>query len=64
MKVIRVSNYGHEDYRGNEHHMTRPGLTQVMAELVCRELCDNPDRADGDWYRVVPDDHVLWWFKP
>lgn len=64
MKVIRVSSYDHEDWRGNERQMTRAGLDQSTAELVCLELQQNPDRSDDDWYRVVEDDHVLWKFKP
>lgn len=64
MKVIRVSNYDHEDWRGNERNMTRPGLSDEVANIVCKELQGNPDRDDDNWYRVVPDDHKLWRFEP
>jgi hypothetical protein len=64
LKVIRVSCHDHEDWRGNERQMTRAGLDQVTAELVCSELQQNPDRSDDDRYRAVADDHELWKFKP
>jgi hypothetical protein len=63
MKVIRVDNFDRENWKGNERCMTRSGLSQGDAEIVCQALRENPDRRDEDWYEVVEDDHVLWRFE-
>lgn len=64
MKVIRVSSYDHEDHRGNEREVSPRGLLQEEADARCRNLQKDPQRSDEDWYRVVPDEHVLWRFEP
>jgi hypothetical protein len=63
MKVIRVSNYDHEDWRGDQVMVAGPGLSQEEAEAVCGRCCDDPGRSEEDWYRVVQDDYVLFKFE-
>lgn len=62
MKIIRTSKYQYEDYRGDERVVARE-LSQAMAKIVCVVYQNSPDRSDGDWYEVVPDNHKLREFK-
>jgi hypothetical protein len=64
VKVIRVSNYDHEDHRGNQRLVAGPGLSVEEAESACKFMCDDPNRSDEDWFRVVADNHVLYRFEP
>lgn len=64
MKVIRVSNYDHEDSRGDQWVVAGPGLSRDEADAVCARLCKDPKRSDEDYYRSVPDNHELYKFEP
>jgi hypothetical protein len=63
MKVIRVDNYDDEGPRGTQR-VIRSGLLLAQAEDLCRKLCNDPNRSDYDWFRVVPDDYKLFVFAP
>ena len=64
MKVIRVSNYDHEDWRGDQYVVAGPGLSPEQAEVECELRCGDRRRSGEDWYRVVPDDYKLFKFAP
>jgi hypothetical protein len=64
MKVIRVSNYDHVDWRGDQVMVAGPNLSQEEAEAECEKLCDDPRRSNEDWYQVMPDAYNLFKFEP
>lgn len=59
MKVVRKSNFNHEDHRGDQYFVAQKiGLRQ--AEAVAKALNDLEDhRYSDDFYEVVLDDYVL-----
>lgn len=63
MKVIRVSNYDDEGPGGTQR-VIRSDLSLAQAEDLCRKLCNDPNRSDLDWFRVVLDDYKLFVFEP
>ncbi len=64
MKVIRIDNYDDEGPSGTQRVVAGPGLSQDEAWRIAREMNDDTWRSDCDYFKVVPDDHVLWRFEP
>jgi len=63
MKVIRVDNFNREGPEADEQLMVQ-GLTEPQAKEVCEILRRGRSDHGADWYKVVPEDHVLWKFEP
>jgi len=63
MKVIRVSNHDHEDYRSDQY-VVWDGLGPEEAAKLADDMNRDPGRREDDWYRVVEDDYVLRRFEP
>lgn len=64
MKVIRVDNYDGDGPNSSQQLVAGPGLSLDEAERIAREMNDDIGRCDCDYFKVVPDDHVLWRFEP
>jgi hypothetical protein len=58
MRIIRRSNYNHEDWRGDQYFVTCK-LTERQAEAVAKALNDLDGPLSDDIFVVVPDDYVL-----
>jgi hypothetical protein len=69
MKIVRKSNFDHEDHRGNQHfveivHRTATSAVTVPmskrdAEAIAKCLNDLAGRHNDDFYDVVNDDYAL-----
>lgn len=58
MKIIRKSNFDHEDHRGDQWFVAQR-LTKQQADLVAETLNNLEHQNSDDYYKVVPDDYVL-----
>jgi hypothetical protein len=58
MRVIRRSNYAHEDWRGDQYFVTCR-LSERRAAAVAKALNDLEDLRSDDIFVVVPDDYDL-----
>ena len=58
-KVIRKSNYDHDDWRGNEVFATAYSFSKETAEAICNLMNEDQYRNHEDWFAVVPGDYVL-----
>ena len=58
MKIIRKSNFDHEDWRGDQHFVAQR-LTAQQAEAVAKALNDLEHESSDDYYKVVADDYAL-----
>jgi hypothetical protein len=58
MKIIRRSNYNHEDHRGNQHFVAQR-LVVRDAQKVADLLNELAGPRSDDFYCVVADDYVL-----
>jgi len=58
MKIIRKSNFDHEDHRGDQHVVAQR-LSVRQAEAVARALNDLEHENSDDFYQAVSDDYVL-----
>lgn len=58
MKVIRKSNLGREDYRGDQHFVAQR-LSDRQAKIVAERLNEMEHEHSEDFYLAVPDDYVL-----
>ncbi len=56
MKVLRVSNFDHEDYRGNQWFVAQR-LSKRQAEAVTRVLNEMEGEEGENFFLVVTDDH-------
>ena len=63
MKVIRTSNHDHEDSRGEEY-VVHADLSAEEAEHLAAVMNEDPRRSREDFFRAVPDNHVLYVFEP
>jgi hypothetical protein len=57
-RVVRISNYDHEDWRGNQWFVTVP-LTSGWAESITKALNAAEHDHSDNYFRVVPDSYVL-----
>lgn len=57
MKIIRKSNYDHEDWRGDQYVVADNIQRERQAKIMCEAL--NEHGYDEDYFMVVPDDYVL-----
>lgn len=58
MKIIRKSNFDHEDHRGDQHFVAQR-LSKQQADLVVETLNNLEHESSDDFYKVVGDDYVL-----
>lgn len=58
MKIVRKSNFDHEDYRGDQWFVAQR-LTKQQADLVAETLNNLEHQSSDDYYKVVSDDYVL-----
>ena len=58
MKIIRKSNFDHEDHRGDQHFVAQR-LSKRQADAVVTALNDLEHENSDDFYKVVDDDYVL-----
>lgn len=58
MKIIRKSNFDHENWRGNQWFVAQR-LSERQAEIVADALNDREHPNSDDFYDVVADDYVL-----
>lgn len=58
MRVVRKSNYDHEDWRGDQYFITY-ALAERRATAVAKTLNDLEEPQSDDIFVVVPDDYVL-----
>lgn len=58
MRVIRKSNYDHEDWRGDQWFVTVP-LTKGWADAVAKALNVAEGEHSDNYFDVVPDDYIL-----
>lgn len=58
MRVIRKSNFDHEDHRSDQYFVAQR-LSDGQAEAVARVLNEMEHRSSDDFYEVVADDYVL-----
>lgn len=58
MKIIRKSNFDHEDHRGDQYFVAQR-LSRRQAEAVAKALNDLEHEHSDDFYDVVSDDYVL-----
>lgn len=61
MKVICVDNFDRETI---SDRLIQEGLTQTEARTLADELNAKGGVNAPDFYRVVPDDHVLYVYDP
>lgn len=59
MKIIRKSNYDHEDYRGDQFVVAEKLKSDFYAKLICKLLNEHSGEHSEDFFEVVPDDHIL-----
>lgn len=57
-RVIRVSNFNHEDYRGDQYFVAQ-NVSEYQAEAIAEALNSLENEHSDDFFRVVPDDYVL-----
>ena len=57
-KIIRKSNFDHEDHRGNQYFVAQ-GLSKKQAEAVAKTLNDLEHQNSDDFYAVVDDAYDL-----
>ena len=62
--IIRVDNYDREGPDGDERVIASGITDERLGKLMLDALQDDSERPDRDWYRLVPDDHVLREFIP
>lgn len=58
MKIIRKSNFDHDDHRGDQHFVAQR-LSKQQANAVAETLNNLEHQSSDDYYKVVPDDYVL-----
>jgi hypothetical protein len=58
MKIIRKSNFDHEDHRGDQHFVAQR-LSKRQADCVVAVLNALEHENSDDFYAVVGDDYVL-----
>ncbi len=58
MRVIRKSNFDHDDHRGDQYFVTCV-LSPARAEAVARALNEIEGEHSDDLFSVVADDYVL-----
>lgn len=58
MKIIRKSNYDHEDWRGDQYFVAQRLCTKD-AEAVAELLNQLAGEHSDNFFVVVPDDYVL-----
>lgn len=58
MKVVRKSNFNHEDHRGDQYFVAQR-LTSEQAILIADVLNALEHTNSDNFYDVVPDDYVL-----
>ncbi len=57
-RVIRVSNYNHEDNRGDRWFVTVP-LSEGWAESIANALNAAEHEHSDNFFKVVPDTYAL-----
>jgi hypothetical protein len=58
-RVIRKSNYDHDDWRGDELFATPYCFSQSTATTICDAMNNDQYRNNNDWFVVVRHDYVL-----
>lgn len=58
MKIVRKSNFDHEDYRGNQWFVAQR-LSAREAARVASVLNDLNGQHGDDFFEVVSDDYIL-----
>jgi hypothetical protein len=58
-KVIRKSNYDHDDWRGDQVFATSTSFSLDTAVAICNLMNEDKYRDDEDWFQVVQHDYVL-----
>jgi hypothetical protein len=58
MRIIRKSNFDHEDHRGGQYFVAQR-LSAHQAEAVVKALNDLEHESSDDYYEVVSEDYVL-----
>lgn len=57
-KIVRKSNYDHEDHRGNQYFIAQR-ISQRQAEAVVEVLNKLEHPGSDDFYVVVDNDYLL-----
>lgn len=57
-KVVRKSNFDHEDWRGNQYFVAQQ-VDRHQAQAIADLLNEREGPNSDDFYTVVPDDYVL-----
>ncbi len=58
MKIVRRSNFGHEDYRGDER-IVAENIKHEHEAKTMRDALQGIDGRNEDFFVIVPDDYVL-----
>lgn len=58
-KIIRKSNFNHEDYRGNQYPVAELIRSSYLATVMCDALNAHGGPYSEDFYEVVSQSHVL-----